>query len=299
MGDTGPRSSSRTTAISRFLAEHQDHDAGFDVGREEGSGTGRLRMICLGCGQSIEYRAGEAAEIPPEIPTGPKAGRPPTRERERPRKRKPADRTQAGLIRKHPLAFGILIAAALVLAAILLLTDNGSGPAKKSTPTAPASAPVTTQPVTPVTPPPAEPTSQSRPPRLHVATFADRFRIGVPGAWHSGERGTATVLSGPGGTPEVDVYYALDSRGLDELGSSAVRFLRDRHPAGKVAAPVPTRVGDLRGLQVEATYPDGSETAVVLTSGGYAYLLVKRIDRHDEPFRVRQAAASVDSLRPL
>jgi hypothetical protein len=300
MGAPGPPSSSRTTAISRFLAKHQDHDAGFDVGREAGSGTGRLRIVCLGCGESIEYRAGEAAEIPPEIPADPRARR--SSPRERPRRSKAADRGTGGPFGKHPFAakaIGILIAAALLLAAILLLTDSGSETPKNSTPTTPTSVSVATEPAAPATPPPAQPQGQPRPPRLHPATFADRFRIGVPGAWHSEMRDTETVLSGPGGTPEIDVYYALDSRGLDELGSDAVGFLEDRHPAGKVADPGPTRVGDLSGLQVVATYPDGSETAVVLTSGGYAYLLIKRVDRRDEPFRVRQATSSVDSFRPL
>jgi hypothetical protein len=299
MGDPGPPSGSRTTAISRFLAEHQDHDAGFDVGREKGSGTGRLRLVCLGCGETIEYRAGEAAEIPPEAAADPKPRRSPPRERERSRQPKAAGR---GWMGGHPFAaraIGILIAAALLLVVILLLTDNGSEPSKNSTATSPASVPVATESAAPAAPPPAQPQPQPRPPRLHAATFADRFRIGVPGAWRSGERGTETVLAGPGGTPEIDLYYAVDSRGLDELGSSAVRFLKDRHPAGEVASPVATRVGDLRGLRVVATYPDGSETAIVLTSGGYAYLLVKRIDRHDEAFRVSQAAASVDSFRPL
>src|SRR3954453_4909404 len=85
MGDIGPPSSGRTTAISRFLAEHQDHDAGFDVGREKGSGTGRLRLVCLGCGETIEYRAGEAAEIPPDSSADPEARRSPPRERGRSR----------------------------------------------------------------------------------------------------------------------------------------------------------------------------------------------------------------------
>jgi hypothetical protein len=50
---------------------------------------------------------------------------------------------------------------------------------------------------------------------------------------------------------------------------------------------------------VVATYPTGFETAVVLRGGSYAYLLVKRIARDDDPYRVRQAAAALDSFRPL
>jgi len=66
-----------------------------------------------------------------------------------------------------------------------------------------------------------------------------------------------------------------------------------------VTAPAGTRVGDLSGLKVTATYNGGSETAVVLTSGGYAYLLVRRIGTGAPAFRVQQAAASLASFRPV
>jgi hypothetical protein len=96
----------------------------------------------------------------------------------------------------------------------------------------------------------------------------------------------------------VDAYFAQGTRTLADLGSSAARFLRDRHSAGHVTSPHPTRVGDIQGLQVDATFPHGTETAFVLTSGSFSYLLVKRIAGGDDPFRIRQAAAAVGSFRP-
>jgi hypothetical protein len=49
--------------IARFLAEHERCDAGFDVHRDEGLGSGKLRIACLGCGETIDYRAAEAGEL--------------------------------------------------------------------------------------------------------------------------------------------------------------------------------------------------------------------------------------------
>ena len=48
--------------VAPFLAAHQDCDVGFDVTRERGPVSGRLKITCLGCGQEVEYRASEAAD---------------------------------------------------------------------------------------------------------------------------------------------------------------------------------------------------------------------------------------------
>ena len=288
-------SSSRTSAISRFLEEHQDHEGGFDVGREPASGTGRLRIVCLGCGESVEYRAAENGPVGHED-TEPRRS---SRQGRLPPRRPAAGRSVARGFRKSPYApIGLVILiAALLLAAILLLTGNGSDHSIESTTTTPEPRTVATQPAAPETSP--QPKPEPRAPRLHAASFDGQFGIGVPGGWRTERRGSETVLLGPGGTPETDVYYAQDSRDMTELGSSAVRFLHNRHTAGHIVAPIPTRVADLPALRVVATYPTGSETAVVLRSGAYAYLLVKRITRGDDPYRVRQAAAALDSFRPL
>lgn len=49
--------------LARFLADHQNCDAGFDVRREEEPGSGRLRIACLGCGATVSYRAAEAGNF--------------------------------------------------------------------------------------------------------------------------------------------------------------------------------------------------------------------------------------------
>jgi len=186
-----------------------------------------------------------------------------------------------------------------VVAGILLLSGGGSSGDSKGS-TSPAVATVSTrapQPAAQPAPPPPKP--QPRAPRLHPTTFADRVSIGVPGGWQSEQRGSETVLTGPGGSPEINAYFAEESHSLADLGSSAVDFLKDRHPDGHVTVPHPTHIAGIQALQVEATFGPGSETAVVLTSGAFAYLLVKRIEGGDQPFRVRQATAALDSFRPL
>jgi hypothetical protein len=187
-----------------------------------------------------------------------------------------------------------------VAAGILLLSGGGSDDSKGSTSAtaAPVSVPAAQQSAVaqPTSPPPKR---QPRAPRLHPTTFADRVSIGVPGGWRSEQRGSETVLTGPGGSPEIDTYFAEESHSLADLGSSAVDFLKDRHPGGHVNVPHRTRIAGIQALQVAATFGPGSETAVVLTSGAFAYLLVKRIEGGDEPFRVRQAAAALESFRPL
>ncbi len=49
--------------IARFLSDHQNCNAGFDVRREDGAGTGRLSITCKGCRQAITYKAAEAGEL--------------------------------------------------------------------------------------------------------------------------------------------------------------------------------------------------------------------------------------------
>jgi hypothetical protein len=43
--------------LSSFLAEHRDCAAGFDIQRHQGSEASIVRVICNGCGESIDYPA--------------------------------------------------------------------------------------------------------------------------------------------------------------------------------------------------------------------------------------------------
>jgi len=52
-----------SAGVAQFLASHQHCDAGFDVRRDRGPGSGGLKITCKGCGESVEYLATEAAEM--------------------------------------------------------------------------------------------------------------------------------------------------------------------------------------------------------------------------------------------
>ena len=54
-----------SSGVAEFLASHQACDAGFDIKRDRSRGSGRLRITCKGCGQSVDYLAAEMAAEPP------------------------------------------------------------------------------------------------------------------------------------------------------------------------------------------------------------------------------------------
>ena len=120
---------------------------------------------------------------------------------------------------------------------------------------------------------------RSAQPRLQVTTFASRFRIGIARGWQVGQKDTAIALIAPRSKAEVDVYYASEERSLNDLASDATRFLKTRHPDGRVTAPHPVRVGLLQGLRIKAVYRGGSESALVLVDSGFTYVLLQRVDR--------------------
>jgi hypothetical protein len=285
--------------IARFLAEHQDHDAGFDVGRESGAATGRLKVTCLECGKSVEYRAGEAAEQAERALAAGLEGYVP-----RIGSDLGAD-APAGEPRRTSIPPGAYLAAigALVGVGLLagLLGNSGSNHSPSSVQPGASTVPRSLQPSTTSAPTPAR---SSRPqtteqPRLQVTTFASRFRIGVARGWQVGQKDTAIALIAPGSRAEVDVYYASEQRSLNDLASQASRFLKSRHPAGRVTAPHPERIGLLQGLRIKAVYPNGSESALVLVNGGFTYVLLQRVDDGASRRQVRQAKAQAESFSPL
>ncbi len=285
--------------VARFLAEHQDHDAGFDVGRKGGAATGPLKITCLECGKSVEYRAGEAAEQAERALASGLEGLVP-RIRSDPRAEGPAGRRRRTPI---PLSAYLVVIGVLVGVGLLvgLLSGSGSDHSPGSVKPSGSTGATPTQPVTTSASPPA-PSARPQPirqPRLQVTTFASRFRIGVAPDWHVGQKDTAIALVAPGSKAEVDVYYASEERSLNDLASDATRFLKARHPEGRVTAPHPERVGLLQGLRIKAVYRDGSESALVLIDGGYTYVLLQRVDHGASRREVRQAKAQAESFSPI
>jgi hypothetical protein len=298
MAATEGTGSGPASGIARFLADHQGHEAGFDVGRESGAATGRLKVTCLECGKSVEYRAGEAAEQAERALAAGLEGNVP-RIASAPGSKGPAGGRRRTLIpaSAYLVAIGVLVGVGLLVG---LLSESGSdhspGSAQPSGPTVEAR----TQPSTTSAPPaPSARPQTTVQPRLQVTTFASRFRIGVARGWQVGQKDTAIALVAPGSKAEVDVYYASQQRSLNDLASDASRFLKTRHPAGRVTAPHPERIGLLQGLRIKAVYPGGSESALVLVNGGFTYVLLQRVDRGASRRQVRQAKAQAESFSPL
>jgi hypothetical protein len=119
--------SDATRQISRFLDHHQGCDAGFDVRRQGEPGHGQFAITCLGCGQTVEYRAAhlgdlvavdtelEAAAVENGGGSGPpeNEGAPRSEGRSEPRARR----------RLPPLLIVGCAFAAIVLIAVVLLGD--------------------------------------------------------------------------------------------------------------------------------------------------------------------------------
>jgi hypothetical protein len=299
MGASEGTGSGPASGIARFLAEHQGHEAGFDVGRESGAATGRLKVTCLECGKSVEYRAGEAAEQAERALAAGLEGRVPRIGSD------PGPEGPAGGRRQTPIpssaylvAIGVLVGVGLLVG---LLSDSGSNHSPGSVQPSRSTVATSTQPSTASAPPPA---ASARPqttqqPRLQVTTFASRFRIGIARGWQVGQKDTAITLVAPGSKAEVDVYYASVQRSLNDLASDASRFLKTRHPEGRVTAPHPERIGLLQGLRIKAVYRVGSESALVLVNSGFTYVLLQRVDHGASRRQVRQAKAQAESFSPV
>jgi hypothetical protein len=301
--------------IARFLADHQHCDAGFDVRRDE-TGTGRLRITCLGCGATVDYRAAEAGELaagppvqtaengepegsaepvaraaPPPVPAPPRSesGRPAPLAK--PRRSRIPRWVSAALI-------GALIIGGLVMVAIGVLRDDGeqAGTATQPEVTQPEAAPPQSAPPESTAPENDQPGTEAA--QLKRRRFADRFTIGIPPGWDRGVEGGAVVIIAPGATAELNVFFESGGRPARQLARSARSFLSQRHGQGQVGKTRPVPVGARRGLQVRITYPAGEEIAVVVSAKGFSYLVLRRVDRGASADIGRQADAALASFRP-
>jgi hypothetical protein len=302
--------------IARFLAEHHKHDAGFDVLRDGRRGTGQMRITCKGCGESVEYRAAEAGELAatPERVVGENRHPPPppaplheATPHEAPLSRpEPPSSPPAEPRRLRPRWFStaalfMLIGGGLVLIAIGFTRDSNESPsttatsANPSPPVAQPSPPAPSQPKKPKKPA----RSQAAAATLSTQSFAGVFSIGVASGWSVDDSGPAVVITSPRSDAEIDVYFGGGTAPLDELADSAKRFLHARHSDGVSGKPTPLQLAGTRALQIPNHYPEGTEVAVVLASGGYTYLLVQRQDRRLPDSVAREASAQLASFRPL
>ena len=336
--------------IAHFLAEHQEHDAGFDVHRDAG-GSGQLEVTCLGCGATVRYRATDVAAFgaaeaeiagddarrgprgtasekpasaPPRVPrpsppaasaspppppaaqpqpappqaaspsAAPPAAPPPSPRAE---SEPPGRRVLPSIPRwVGTAAIAGLIAAGLLMIVIGLFTDGDD--ATNPSPAQEQRAPVKKQPAAqqPAAPPASAPSVPVG--ELRTRSFADRLTIGVAPGWRTGRSDRAVTITAPGGDARLEIYYEQGSRPVPELTDSAEAFLRDRHNGSRVSGPNPTRISGIRGERLTDRYPGGTESAVILSSGGFTYLLLERIDDDASAAIQKQADAELASFKP-
>jgi hypothetical protein len=310
--------------IARFLSDHQDCAGGFDVHRDEAAGTGRLKVTCAGCGESITYKAAEAEHLVPG-PTAdangsyaPEQKRDGARIKPVPPKLPASDRGGDDSFRLRtgggapeggrwlPIA---LIAALIGVGAALIAVgltrgDDEGGDASAGQP---ATAPVSTPTEPASEPPPDSPPAvtgnerkkeRPRRTRLDRRDFEDGlFAVGVPAGWGSGAEGDATVLDAPGEVARITIFFELGTRPPGQLAQDAGRFLVDRHPGGELSRSRAVRLGGEGGATVAVDYGSGTETALVLADRGYSFLILTRVNRGASERVANQAEASSRSFR--
>jgi hypothetical protein len=307
--------SSGARSIARFLASHQDCDAGIDVAREDEPGSGKLRITCKGCGGSIEYRAGEVAPLPsgllvssengepwgpPPTPQGePEAGEPgpaasPTAGRLGvPREGMPRPLARPGRrlsVSGWLTALLVLAGAALILIGVL---DDGGG----TTADRPAGADE------------ARPSPGDRaggagadaqgnpPPAVERRGVPGLFSVAVPRGWDRTTREGAVVFDAPGGRAELRAFLESGERPLPELARGAAAFLAGEHPGARLTGPGSVRMGGAPARRLVARYDGGREVAAVVATGGYSYLLLSRVDSTAPAKLSRAAARALRSFR--
>lgn len=313
--------------IARFLSDHQHCDAGFDVRREAGAGTGRLSITCKGCGEGITYKAAEAGELAagPELVNGDGAGArpaaappaaPPPPEQPKRLEATPLGPSEGAVgtspVRGsrgrlpgwiQPALIALVILAGLVLVAVGISRSFGGDESPQQPVTsAETTAPAETAPAETAAPPPAETTPSPQPPpsqgvNLTRRDVDGRYAIGVPRGWRSDSGDGALSIAAPGGVAAIRVFYESGAESDAELAEGAARFLADEHDGAQVSRPQRVRVGSVRGYEVTAAYGGGEETAMVLTRGGYSYLVLRRVDNGASEPIAAEATASFNSFR--
>jgi hypothetical protein len=132
---------------------------------------------------------------------------------------------------------------------------------------------------------------------LDRARIAGVFTIGVPRGWERGDaEGGGVSIQTRDGTAEIRVFYEPGERPTGELASAAAGFLADEHRGAQVSRPEAVRVDHSRGAQVTAVYSGGEEMAVVVSKGGFAFLMLCRVDRGAAPQRYAEAEAIMASF---
>jgi hypothetical protein len=296
-----PPSDVAESSVSSFIAAHEQCGHGFQVAPSR-SGPGRLHLVCGGCGERAEYRGDDVAVLEEHgiDPSQAARGRRFSPDREAMERWLPAP---AALPWWVPNAYILgLIAVGLGLIAFGLLHDRQSGHATlgaDSHPAAPRTAGVAATPI-PAPEPKAKPAPPApKPADLHRLVVLNRFSLGVPAGWTGGTQSGAVVFVAPGGSAELRFFLQPGATPPAQLVDRAHSFLAREHPSAKISAADSLRLGKLKALDLVARYPGGAERAYLLSTGGYSYLILSRLNRSAARSVRIDSGAIVRSFRPV
>jgi hypothetical protein len=298
-----PRSDLAEGSISSFISIHEGCGYGFQVAPSR-SGPGRLHLVCAGCGERAEYHSDDAGVLEEHgiDPSGAARVRRFVPGRESMERWLPGP---AALPWWVPSAYILaMIAVGLGLIAFGLIHDRNSGHAILGEEHRPAPQPVQAG-AAPATslPPVAKEVRPAREPagasHLHRLVVLDRFSLGVPEGWSGGTSGGAVVFLAPGGSAELRIFLQQGATPSHQLTHRARSYLAGEHPSAKISAANHVRLGKLKALHLTAHYPGGTEGADLLSTGGYSYLILSRVDGDASRSVRTDSGAIVRSFRPL
>lgn len=283
--------------------------------RETGAGTGRLSITCKGCGEAITYKAAEAGELAagPNLTNGDSGHMeiaPPEgdglRKIATPAPREPKRSTDRSRL-LPAILIGLLILTGALMITVGLVRSGGDGRSDDETaapatqPTTSETTPAETAPQATETEPPAQTTpapAPSTPPvRLKRRDFEGRFAMGVPVGWKAGSDEGAILIAPGGSTAAIRVFFEPGADRASDLAEGATRFLADEHDGADVSGPQPIKLGDEKGQRINATYSSGEESAVVLSAGGYTFLVLLRVDNGASETVAAEGEAALASFR--
>jgi hypothetical protein len=200
---------------------------------------------------------------------------------------RPAPEASAAPRRRPRIGTAILAAIAIISAvvAVTRVAGEGDSSSEPSTPEpAQTPAPVPSPAPAPQSndnSPAAEPappsSSGSQASQAGQTVRGPHYSVRMPQDWTKDVRDGAIVL-GPAGSRDVEArlfYDESSSLSLDAMLTSAANLLRSENPGAKVSTP--SRQGDR--VTFVARYPEGSETATVVSEGDFRLLLLTRIDK--------------------
>jgi hypothetical protein len=278
--EANPTRRTMPESLSRFLVEHEQCGAGFEVAHPSGLGSGRVAMTCRGCGASHEY-AGASLET-----ESPQRAEP---REDRPQAAKPPSRRS---MRPAILAVAAILAAALVV----ILVVDGSDSDEPAAPS-PADSPAASTGAS------SGAEAEPEPPRPLEGAALIRTRVFVvklPRGWNR-ETGGGRLLLRPagGGSASLQIFFEREpDLSLERMRRQTRRFLRRRSPDARITAGRELTVRGDPGFTITAFGGERTERAVGVARGAVRYLLLRSVGDGVAAALRREVIAAEESFSP-